>query len=232
MGPGYLNPELEAEFVAQNHLGPRLYNGYDNGGYLIWRLSPQCQVMMDSRAFPYRSWFADFLAFSQGLQFEALTQRYPADVAVISWRDRALLRQFSAQPEVWRAVYTGPSAAVFQRTRLPAPALKPSLPPGYSRFSQLQSPQQGLLVFSGLLDLGDVEAADEALRCCQQNLLTPPDSRILPALELHMRGLRQVQRKDYADALITLEEGERLQVYVNHSLLEALRQWRQKNPLP
>lgn len=49
-GIGYINPVPEAEFLASQQLGPRMYNLFDSGGYLLWRLYPQYRVMVDVEA--------------------------------------------------------------------------------------------------------------------------------------------------------------------------------------
>jgi hypothetical protein len=42
-------PEVAARFIEQNHLSGPLYNHFNDGGYLIWRL-PSLPVSMDGRA--------------------------------------------------------------------------------------------------------------------------------------------------------------------------------------
>ena len=69
-GVGYVNPVVEAEYVARHGLGPRLYNVGDAGGYLLWRLGPEVQVMADSRSFPYLAWFDEHFALIHGRGFE------------------------------------------------------------------------------------------------------------------------------------------------------------------
>ena len=73
-GFGYMQPVAEAEFVANLNLGPRLYNMYNSGGYLIWRLYPQYQVMCDPRSFPYLSWFHELYNFTRQASKEEFQQ--------------------------------------------------------------------------------------------------------------------------------------------------------------
>jgi hypothetical protein len=42
-------PEAAATFLLANHLPGNLYNFYDHGGYLMWRLYPQYLVFVDGR---------------------------------------------------------------------------------------------------------------------------------------------------------------------------------------
>ena len=111
-GISYINPVPEAEFLASAHLGPRLYNLFDSGGYLLWRLSSQYRVMVDSRAFPYLAWFDDQYHFSEGDTFDDFLRRYPADVASIDLTHERTWRHFLASNQ-WRPVFYGPTAVVF-----------------------------------------------------------------------------------------------------------------------
>jgi len=121
-GIGYVNPVVEAEYVARHRLGPRLYNVGDAGGYLLWRLGPTVKVMADSRSFPYLSWFDEHYAFVHGRDFDDFTTRHPADAAVIDLDKRELLDRFLASPN-WRLVFFGPTSAVFvPRERAVPPA--------------------------------------------------------------------------------------------------------------
>jgi len=108
-GINAVNPVVEAEFLARQKLGPDLYNTFNNGGYLLWRLWPAYKVMVDSRAFPFSAWFQDQYDFSTGKTFASFLQKYPARVAV------AELSQTELWPE-WRLVFYGPVAALFIRT--------------------------------------------------------------------------------------------------------------------
>lgn len=111
-GTGYTNPVVEADFVEREQLGPRLYNIFDSGGYLLWELSPENQVMVDSRSFPYLSWFDEQFDFAHGRSVPEFVERRPADVAVIDLEKVDTWRAFLALP-VWRPVFYGPTAAVF-----------------------------------------------------------------------------------------------------------------------
>lgn len=43
-------PTATADFLIQHRITGRMFNTYQQGGYLIWRLSPQLQVFVDGRA--------------------------------------------------------------------------------------------------------------------------------------------------------------------------------------
>jgi len=46
---GYFAPEKAAAFVLENRLAGNMYNYYNYGGYLIWRLAPSRKVFIDGR---------------------------------------------------------------------------------------------------------------------------------------------------------------------------------------
>ena len=116
-GIGYTNPVPEADFLARAKLGNRFYNTFDSGGYLIWRLFPQYQVMVDPRSFPYLDWFADQYDFANGRRFDEFLVKYPADVAIIDLQKVTCWINFLQAPG-WRLLFYGPTAAVFARADL------------------------------------------------------------------------------------------------------------------
>ncbi len=46
-------PDRAAKFIQDQHLPRELYNDYNSGGYLTWRLSPDYPVFIDGRGDPY-----------------------------------------------------------------------------------------------------------------------------------------------------------------------------------
>ncbi|HYF46330.1 MAG TPA: hypothetical protein VD926_08985, partial [Acidimicrobiales bacterium] len=113
-GESYVNPVVEADFVQREELGPRIYNIFDSGGYLLWRLHPDVEVMVDSRSFPYLSWFDDQFAFANGRDVGEFIERYEADVAVIDLLKVGTWASF-LELEGWQLTFYGPTAAVFER---------------------------------------------------------------------------------------------------------------------
>jgi hypothetical protein len=143
-GIGAINPVAEAEFLARRAARPRtaageppegassstgdeaapapirLYNSFDSGSYLLWRLYPDYRVMTDSRSFPYLSWFADQRAFTDGEIFADFLARYPADLALVDHRKGRALRHFLDARD-WHPVFFGPTGAVFVRRSAATP---------------------------------------------------------------------------------------------------------------
>jgi hypothetical protein len=113
-GVSYQNPVAEAEYLARAGLGRRLYNNFDSGGYLLWRLGPDVRVMLDARSYPYLDWFEDQRDFANGRNFRGFLSRYPADVAIIDLQQVATWRNFVRAAD-WQLLFYGPTAAVFAR---------------------------------------------------------------------------------------------------------------------
>ena len=59
----YVNlPIKAADFVVKNHITGKMFNYYDGGGYLIYRLAPDRKVFIDGRADLYGDkFFNDFI---------------------------------------------------------------------------------------------------------------------------------------------------------------------------
>jgi len=118
-GISYRQPVDETEFLARGSFGPNLYNDYDTGGYLLWRLNPQCRVMVDARAFPYLHWIDELHEFQRTRDpqvFGAFLARHPGpNAAMVDFHEQPLWRSFLNAPG-WRPAYYGPCGAVFLRS--------------------------------------------------------------------------------------------------------------------
>lgn len=108
----FTNPVDEAGFIAglAGRTG-KLYNSYNGGGYLLWKLYPNWKVMVDARAFPYTSYFEEIWPFLGGQEVATFVEKYPADIAVIPHENPDCLSAFIRMQ--WKEVYIGPSAVVF-----------------------------------------------------------------------------------------------------------------------
>ena len=159
-GTSDINPVAEAEFLAAARLGSPLYNIFDSGGYLIWRLDPAYKVMVDQRWFPYLSWFEDQYRFSLGESFEPFLRKYPADVALIDLAKEECVGNFLKAPD-WRLAYYGPTAAVFIKQALTAPAGATTVAP--DRFNALRNPSTAVRVFQFAVQVADFPTAWKVL---------------------------------------------------------------------
>ena len=52
-GPGFWLPEHAADFIARENLPGNVFNSYDEGGYLVWKLGPRYRDYIDGRAIPF-----------------------------------------------------------------------------------------------------------------------------------------------------------------------------------
>jgi hypothetical protein len=202
-GIGYVNPVVEAEFLAAHSLGPRMYNIFYSGGYLLWRLYPKYKVMVDSRSFPYLDWFADQYAFSTGETFESFLAKYPADLAVIDLvKDRCLLH-FVQSPN-WRLVFYGPTAAVFLRDTLPVPSDAAHYAP--DRFARLRNGATAIRVFDFATLAGDYAQAWRVLAELEKSLRSQVDAKTLWTRIAYREAHRALAAHDFerADTLFTI----------------------------
>lgn len=136
-----LYPEAASRFILDSGIQGRMFNDYDFGGFLLWKLYPQQRVFIDGRgldAKTYSDWkqiFYGSLQEAGGRQeFEVLLDRYAIDYVVLphirwqSGRLTSLLKLLSSKPE-WIPVYVDhqsyilvrysrTNAAVIERYRL------------------------------------------------------------------------------------------------------------------
>jgi len=129
-------PKGAADFLALHHVTQPMFNTYEYGGYLIWRLWPQQRTFIDGRALS-ESVFQDYARIlynhdtSDGLPSgEDLLHRYGIQAIVMNTFEFAgghvyLLAPALADPAQtsWKLVYNDPQALVFMRT--PPPGVQP-----------------------------------------------------------------------------------------------------------
>ena len=129
-------PQGAADFLALHHVTQPMFNTYEYGGYLIWRLWPGQRTFIDGRALS-ESVFHDYVRIlynhdaSDGLASgEDLLNRYGVQAIVMNTFEYAtgtayLLALALADPAqtAWKLVYNDPRALVFMRT--PPPVVQP-----------------------------------------------------------------------------------------------------------
>jgi hypothetical protein len=126
-----------ADFLLAHRITARIFNSYESGGYLIWRLWPRNQVFIDGRALSEET-FADYrrIAFNAdstgGQSSEDLLRRYDIGVIAMPMIDSSGKVYFlpaalsdPAQRE-WKLVYADPQSVIF--TKAPVEGVTP-LPP-------------------------------------------------------------------------------------------------------
>jgi len=123
-------PERAANFLAENRIAGPIFNTYEQGGYLIWRLWPEQRVFIDGRALSesvYRNYnrivynagsYADQVAGPR----EELLNRYGVQAVVMNTMDYVSgtlypLTLALANPATtdWQLVYDDSQAVVFLR---------------------------------------------------------------------------------------------------------------------
>ena len=127
-------PVGAADFLLAHHIDARLFNSYESGGYLIWRLWPQNRVFIDGRALSEAT-FADYrrIAYnadsSGGASAEELLAKYGVDAIVMPMIDYAgkvyLLPAALSDPSRtdWHLVYADAQAVIYLKN--PPPGLPP-----------------------------------------------------------------------------------------------------------
>jgi hypothetical protein len=108
-------PRGAADFVEAHGIGGKLFNRYDDGGYLIYRLAPRSRVAIDGRADVYGDRFIkDYMhVYHGGADWRAKFERLGADLAVLPLD--APLRQLLLEDPRFREVYRDKHFSVLQR---------------------------------------------------------------------------------------------------------------------
>ena len=197
-GISYINPVVEAEFLAASKLGPRLYNIFDSGGYLLWRLDPAYKVMIDPRFFPYKDWFAELYAFSTGESFDAFLKKYPADTAIIDL-DRPQVWKSFLQSKEWRLAFYGPTSAVFVDRSIGDDRFVASFAP--NRFDDLRNGGTAIGVFSFALVIEDYATAWKVLDQVEKEFAYQIDEDALQSAIAVREGYRLLALGNYNVAL-------------------------------
>jgi tetratricopeptide (TPR) repeat protein len=122
-------PERALAFIDRENLPPQIFHGYEDGGFLVWRLGPRYRDYVDGRAIPFGPDL--FTHLQQVLQSppDSLAWQHEADVygintVVLSLARYSGLKYVGAllpqycNSENWRPVYLDEVSAVFVR-RLP-----------------------------------------------------------------------------------------------------------------
>jgi hypothetical protein len=122
LGPR-LNRELEeramparaVRFVRENNPPGPLFNNYDWGGYIIWKLWPDYPVFIDGRTDLYDGPFIrEYIdAVGGGEEWESLLDRYGVNLVFIE--AGSPLATFLAEEPGWRQIYLDEQAALFSR---------------------------------------------------------------------------------------------------------------------
>ena len=118
-------PADAAAFIEREHIPGRIFNGYNEGGYLTWRLGPTYQDYIDGRALPFG---VSLFERNQALMSTALdspqwqreAEQYGINAIIVPLGRYygvdlfPVLRQFCSSAQ-WQPVYLDEVSAVFVR---------------------------------------------------------------------------------------------------------------------
>ena len=116
-------PKGAADFLAEHHVTSPMFNTYEYGGYLIWRLWPQEKAFIDGRALS-ESIFLDYAEILYNRDnAQKLLDRYGIEVIVMNTFEYSNGLLYNLAPALgdpnlheWKLVYSDPQAVIFMRT--------------------------------------------------------------------------------------------------------------------
>lgn len=108
-------PRRAVEYLEQLPTASRLFNSYNWGGYLIWRLYPERLVFIDGRADLYGDEiFADYLqVWRLHPGWSQVLDRY--DIGIVLCERQAPLATLLTESPSWNRIYHDETAALFRR---------------------------------------------------------------------------------------------------------------------
>jgi hypothetical protein len=124
---GWMLPSGAADFLKAHHVEGRMFNTYENGGYLVWRLWPAQRDFIDPRGLSEQA-YADYGHIlhndpAPGQSREELLRKYGIEVMVVSGFDRFSGGVFNiaaalADPSQteWKLMQADDKGVVFMRT--------------------------------------------------------------------------------------------------------------------
>jgi len=207
-GITYWNPVDEVEFLQKYHPDIKtIINDYDSGGYLIWKLFPKTKVMIDPRSFPYRKFWADYIAYEHGQMGLEFLDRFPEkpEVSLVSLKNTSLWRSYLRDPKKeWVPGWVGTAYVVFVRRGFRYPAEAAGFMP--SRFEGLRNAQKAFQIYQFGLEstLYDISWAVLEVMKVKFNS-TPDEKRMVANLEAYKDTIINLQHKNL-DAAIQAQE--------------------------
>jgi hypothetical protein len=108
-----LFPFKAAAFLDENRLPAPIFNSYDFGGYLIWKLYPRYTVYIDGRADLYGDAFLE--NFIHLYQVDVDPRPALAGIRTVILEPRCALANFLRSQQDWHRVYEDRVAVVFSR---------------------------------------------------------------------------------------------------------------------
>jgi len=116
-------PEEAVDFILKNNIKGPIFNGFNIGGYLIWRLYPSYKVFVDGRTEVYGKEFMDEFVASV-IDFERwkrLDEKYEFNMVILDYSSADFYYHIIKnlyESERWRLVYFGDVAVIFLKDNL------------------------------------------------------------------------------------------------------------------
>jgi tetratricopeptide (TPR) repeat protein len=122
-GESFWFPEDAATFIKREHLPPNLFNEYNLGGFVSWRLSPEYPDYIDGRGVSPQLYFHSVALLRESP--DSADWRQEADAQHINFVLLSLDHEYGlgtnlgdfCRSQDWRTVYLDTRAAVFVRVR-------------------------------------------------------------------------------------------------------------------
>lgn len=121
-------PEDAAAFIEREHIPGRIFNSYNEGGYLTWRLGPQYPDYIDGRALPFGPKLFErnqalMSAVPDSPEWQRESEQYDLNAIIVPLGRYNGVDLFPALREFcssagWRPVYLDEVSAVFVRRSL------------------------------------------------------------------------------------------------------------------
>jgi hypothetical protein len=115
-----------ADFMEKEGIQGNLFNGYDSGGYLIWRLTPLVLPCIDGRAEPFPPSLVErhWRIITGGESPDPFCVEYGITIALVDYDDRGLLVHFRRNPS-WALCHIGYRSVLFlKRTEQNSPVIE------------------------------------------------------------------------------------------------------------
>lgn len=117
-------PEKDIDFIIENNIKGPIFNGFEAGSYLIWRLYPSDKVFIDGRTEVYgREFMGRFVrAVNNFERWKELDKRFGFNAVILDYSSTDLyyyLIRNLYEDKQWKLVYFGDVFVVFIKNNLP-----------------------------------------------------------------------------------------------------------------
>lgn len=202
-GIGYQNPVSEANYIRENLSDYKLGNDLATGGYLLWALRPDKKIFIDTRCFPFKEWYMDYMSsFEAGRDVRGFIEKYSCDVWCIDITNTMPVSQFLDMPE-WKLAYYGANAAVFVRQEINYPEELKHI--AADDIGNIKNFDNALKVLLFSLTIRDFDSTSIILQGMKGNFNCLNESKKVKAAEHLVAGTIAYYKRDYVTAAQHLE---------------------------